>query len=205
MELFNNIPTGRTYHQYINPARDIPQDAIDVHGLTNEILENKPRFEAVADDFLDFIGDSKLVIHNASFDMRFLNAELEWCSKPQIPFDRAIDTLAMARKKFPGSPASLDALCRRFAITGFDREKHGALLDSQILAEVYLHLIGGRQKHLSLQADAKARTTSPDPQDTWHPMPRPKKLASSLSEKEKADHDAFIADFPQKSLWSDMT
>ena len=152
VELWNHIPTGKTYHQYINPERNMPNEAFQVHGLGDDFLRDKPVFSNIAADFVEFIADSKLVIHNASFDMRFLNAELSWVKRPQIPLERALDTLAIARKKFPGSPASLDALCRRFGIDNNARTLHGALLDSEILAEVYLELIGGRQPDFMLSA-----------------------------------------------------
>ena len=150
VELFNHLPTGRTYHQYINPKRNMPEAAFNVHGLSEEFLSDKPVFKDIAQEFTDFIKDSKLVIHNASFDMKFLNAELGWVNRPALPMHQAIDTLAIARRKFPGSPASLDALCRRFGIDNSSRTLHGALLDSEILAEVYLELVGGRQPDLVL-------------------------------------------------------
>ena len=157
IELFNHVPTGRTYHQYINPDRAMPAEAFEVHGLGDDFLRDKPRFTQIATAFLEFIGtDSRLVIHNAAFDMKFLNAELNWAGQLQIANDRALDTVAMARRKFPGSPASLDALCRRFGIDNSAREKHGALLDSELLAEVYLELIGGRQPDFALSVSAEA-------------------------------------------------
>ena len=155
VELWNHIPTGKTYHQYINPERNMPNEAFQVHGLGDDFLRDKPVFSSIASDFIEFIADSKLVIHNASFDMRFLNAELSWVKRPQIPLERALDTLAIARKKFPGSPASLDALCRRFGIDNTQRTYHGALLDSELLAEVYLELLGGRQRIFGLDGDQK--------------------------------------------------
>ena len=132
VELHNHVPTGRTYHQYINPQRDMPQEAFNVHGISEEFLRDKPLFSDIAQAFLDFVGDAKLVIHNASFDMKFLNAELKWVGKPLLPDSQALDTLAIARKRFPGSPASLDALCRRFGIDNSNRTLHGALLDSEM-------------------------------------------------------------------------
>ena len=144
VELDNHVPTGRTYHQYINPMRDMPTEAFEVHGISEEFLADKPTFDKIAQEFLDFVGDAVLVIHNAPFDMKFLNAELEWVGKPKLPLSQALDTLAIARKRFPGSPSSLDALCRRFGIDNSNRTLHGALLDSEILADVYLELIGGR-------------------------------------------------------------
>jgi DNA polymerase-3 subunit epsilon len=150
VELINLIPTGRVFHRYINPQRNVPKGAVDVHGLTEEFLKDHPIFLYVVDEFLAFIGESPLVIHNAAFDMRFLNAELTRLCRTTLPMARAIDTLAIAREKFPGSPATLDALCRRFKIDLSLREKHGALLDAELLAEVYLELKGGRQAQLGL-------------------------------------------------------
>jgi len=150
VELFNHVATGKVFHKYINPERDMPDEAFAVHGLSEEFLAKHPLFAEIADELLEFLGDSKLVIHNAGFDMKFLNWELTLLSRPVLPFARAIDTVAMARKRFPGSPASLDALCRRFEIDNSSRTKHGALLDSELLAEVYLELIGGREPGLSL-------------------------------------------------------
>ena len=152
VELKGHMPTGNTYHQYIFPERSVPHDAIAVHGLDDAFLRDKPVFRKIAQDFIDFIGDAKLVIHNAAFDMKFLNAELKWAGMTTLPWERALDTLAIARKKFPGSPASLDALCRRYSIDNSARTLHGALLDSEILAEVYLEMIGGRQPDLVLSA-----------------------------------------------------
>jgi len=143
VELYNHVPTGQTYHQYINPEREMPQEAFEVHGLGDEFLADKPKFAQIGQAFLDFVQDSTLVIHNAAFDMKFLNAELKWMNLPLLPMSQALDTLDIARKRFPGSPASLDALCRRFNIDNSSRTLHGALLDSEILAEVYLELIGG--------------------------------------------------------------
>ena len=150
VELWNHLPTGKTFHKYLNPERNMPEEAQAVHGLTEDFLRDKPLFSQIVDDFLRFIKDSKLIIHNASFDMKFINAELELAKKSKLSGDIAIDTLSIARKKFPGSPASLDALCRRFNIDNSARTLHGALLDSEILAEVYLELIGGRQPDFGL-------------------------------------------------------
>ncbi len=154
IELINYLQTGRHYRVYLNPERDMPEEAFRVHGLSSEFLSDKPLFAAVAEEFLEFIGDAQLVIHNAEFDMRFLNAELKWLGRPALPMDRAIDTVLMARRKYPGAPASLDALCRRFGIDNSSRTFHGALLDCQLLAEVYLELIGGRQPELAVAAAA---------------------------------------------------
>ncbi|MDR2901866.1 MAG: DNA polymerase III subunit epsilon [Lactobacillales bacterium] len=157
VELFNHLPTGRVYHQYINPERAMSEEVIAVHGLTEEFLSDKPKFMEIASDFLDFIGsDSHLIIHNAPFDMKFLNAELSWVNKENLSFDRVIDTLVIARKKFPGSRVNLNELCKRFGVDNSARTVHGALLDSELLAEVYLELIGGREPGLIL--DKKKET-----------------------------------------------
>lgn len=155
VELINHIRTGNYYHAYLNPERDMPREAENVHGLSAAFLADKPLFNAVAASFLEFIGEDRLVIHNAAFDLKFLNAELDRIGKPLIPHDRALDTVLMARKMFPGQPASLDALCKRFAIDTSARTKHGALLDSELLADVYLELRGGRQSTLGLVASAE--------------------------------------------------
>ncbi len=201
VELLNHMPTGRTYHQYINPKRSMPKEAFEVHGLGDEFLSDKPVFSEVGQQFLDFIGDSKLVIHNAAFDMKFLNAELKWMGLPQIPWEQALDTLAIARKRFPGSPASLDSLCRRFGIDNSSRTLHGALLDSEILAEVYLELIGGRQPDLVLSAATK-NSTGAEADDNWRPQPRPQPLASRLTEDEKKAHQDFVAKMGDDALWA---
>jgi DNA polymerase-3 subunit epsilon len=201
VELFNHMPTGKTYHQYINPERSMPQGAFEVHGLGDEFLRDKPVFKKVGQAFLDFVGDATMVIHNAAFDMKFLNAELEWAGLSLLPNKQALDTLAIARKRFPGSPASLDALCRRFGVDNSAREKHGALLDSEILAEVYLELIGGRQPGLVLsdsggQAGGQDQTTS-----VWRAMPRPEPLTSRITEEERAAHQAFVDKLGDAALW----
>lgn len=203
VELYNHMPTGRRYHQYINPARDMPQEAFAVHGLGEDFLRDKPLFAEIGPQFLEFVGDAKLVIHNASFDMKFLNAELGWCNLRPLPMERAIDTLAMARKKYPGAPASLDALCRRFAIDNSARTLHGALLDSEILAEVYLELIGGRQPDFALSADPKAVQggSRGNSDANWRPGPRPRPLASRLTEAERAAHEAFVAAMGDTAMW----
>lgn len=153
VELENHMPTGNTYHQYINPERDMPEGAFRVHGLSEEYLRDFPIFKEVAQEFIDFIGDSTLVIHNAGFDVPFLNWELKQHGFAEME-NNVVDTLIMARKMFPGSPANLDALCRRYQVDNSNREKHGALLDSELLAEVYLELIGGRQPGLLLGKNA---------------------------------------------------
>ena len=155
-ELINHLPTGRSYQRYINPERDIPADAIAVHGLTAEFLTDKPRFAEIADELLAFIDGAPLVIHNSEFDVRFLNAEFQRLERVPLDGNRIVDTLQMARQKFPGAPASLDALCRRFGIDNSTRSRHGALLDTELLADVYLELIGGRQAGLELLTDTRA-------------------------------------------------
>ncbi len=199
VELNGHIPTGRTYHQYINPERAMPDEAFQVHGLGDDFLRDKPKFAAIGQAFLDFIGDAKLVIHNAAFDIKFLNAELGWMRLPPIPWDQAIDTLEIARRKFPGSPASLDALCRRFNIDNSSRTLHGALLDSEILAEVYLELIGGRQPDFALASNQT--TTVAGISDDWRPTPRPSPLPTRLSAAEKKAHAAFVDGMGDDALW----
>jgi DNA polymerase-3 subunit epsilon len=200
VELMRHVPTGNTYHQYINPERSMPQDAFEVHGLGDEFLSDKPKFAEIGQAFLDFIGDAKLVIHNASFDMKFLNAELGWMNLPLLPMDQAIDTLMIARKRFPGSPASLDALCRRFGIDNSSRTLHGALLDSEILAEVYLELIGGRQPDFALSQ--QANVTQGASNTAWTVPQRPKPLDSRLSNEERAAHTAFVEKLGDGALWT---
>jgi len=201
VELFNHMPTGRTYHQYINPERSMPQEAFEVHGLGDDFLRDKPVFKTIAQEFLEFVQDAKLVIHNASFDMKFLNAELSWVKLPVLPWERAVDTLAIARKKFPGSPASLDALCRRFNIDNSSRTLHGALLDSEILAEVYLELIGGRQPDFALSTTDQTTSAGSVSQSNWRPQPRSNPLPPRLSEQEAAAHAAFVEAMGDGALW----
>ena len=203
VELWNQVPTGKTYHQYINPDRDMPAEAFAVHGIGEDFLADKPRFAEIAQAFVDFIGDARLVIHNAAFDMRFLNAELGWCGFPPIPNERAVDTLMMARRRFPGSPASLDALCRRFGIDNSNRTLHGALLDSEILADVYLELTGGRQPDFALSAqNARSSADTPAAGSDWRPRPRPAPLPSRLTDEDRAAHAAFVAELGNGAVWS---
>jgi DNA polymerase-3 subunit epsilon len=181
------VATERFFHRYVNPERDMPEEAFAVHGLSIEFLSQHPPFPDIADDFLAFVGDAPLVIHNADFDMRFLNAELKRCGRQVLPQQQSICTMIMARQKFPGAQASLDALCRRFAVDNTHRTKHGARLDAELLAEVYLHLIGGRQRGLELDsalAEAATITLRREPR-----APRP----HAASEIELAAHLAFIA------------
>ncbi|EPX82657.1 DNA polymerase III subunit epsilon [Salipiger mucosus] len=213
LELFNHVPTGRTYHQYINPERGMPDEAFGVHGIGPDLLasprqpkngevtlRDKPVFNAIVDDFRAFVEGAKLVIHNAAFDVKFLNAELGWAGRPLLPPDCAIDTLDMARRKFPGSPASLDALCRRFSIDNASRTLHGALLDSEILAEVYLELIGGKQPDFALGPVRSGAGVETD--DDWRPQRRETPLPSRITEKEKAAHAAFVEKLGDGALWT---
>lgn len=202
VELFNHMPTGNVFHVYLNPERTMPKEAFEVHGLGDEFLRDKPLFRQEAQNFLNFVGEARLVIHNASFDMKFLNWELRVNGFPQIASNRAIDTLMMARSKFPGSPASLDALCRRFGINNSMREKHGALLDSEILAEVYLELIGGRQPDLVLAPVAAQQKDNAQAEvSTWRPRPRPAPLPARLTDAEAAAHQAFVAKMGDDAIW----
>ena len=203
VELYNHLPTGRTYHQYIDPQRPMPKEAFEVHGLGDDFLRGKPVFKAIARDFLAFVGDAKLVIHNAAFDVKFLNAELGWADCPLIDPKRAIDTLLIARTRFPGAPASLDALCRRFGVDNSAREKHGALLDSEILAEVYLELIGGRQPDFGLSAAEPQAAAGPAAAlTTSRARPRPRPLPPRLTAEEEAAHQAFIAKMGEAAIWT---
>ena len=189
VELHNHIPTGKTYHVYLNPERDMPPEAEKVHGLSSEFLEKQPVFAEVVDAFLEFIGDAPLVIHNAGFDMNFLNAELRRTGFPPLPMTRAIDTVLMARKMFPGAPASLDALCKRFEIDLSTRSLHGALLDSQLLAGVYLELNGGLQPDLELKDDA-ATQAEVDAGGVSRTFRTPR--AFPASDDEIAAHETFL-------------
>ena len=199
VELVNSIATGRTWHCYLNPERDVPEQAFKVHGLSTDFLSDKPLFEERADAFLEFVEGSMLVIHNASFDFGFLNAELERASRPLLNWDRVVDTLALARRRHPGAPASLDALCRRYGIDLSERDLHGALLDCRLLASVYVELVGGHQARLEfatngaqaaiLQAQESAARTRPAP------------LAPRVSEAEDQAHRAFVATLGDDALW----
>ncbi len=199
VELLNHMPTGKTYHQYINPQRDMPAGAFAVHGLSAEFLADKPVFTDIAQAFLDFVGESKMVIHNASFDMKFLNAELIWCKKSKLPMSQALDTLEIARRKYPGASNSLDALCRRFGIDNSARTLHGALLDSEILAEVYLELIGGRQPDFALSV--VSNNTESGENGDFRSNRRPNPLPKRLTETEIAAHDAFVKALDGDSIW----
>jgi len=206
VELINHLPTGATFHCYLNPERDMPAEAEAVHGLSLAFLSDKPVFAAVAEAFLAFIGNDRLIIHNADFDIKFLNWELKLVHQPPLQMDRVLDTLKMARRKFPGAQASLDALCRRFGVDLSSRDKHGALLDSELLAAVYLELIGGREPGLSLlpaQKTAPAASGSETRQTRGAPeTPRPVRppRPHAPSEAEYAAHQAFVAKL-KNPLW----
>lgn len=203
VELMNHIPTGRTLQLYINPEREVPPEAVAVHGITNEFLKDKPVFSQVYPEFVAFIRGAKLVIHNAEFDMKFINYQLKDVGEAPVPWSEVTDTLAMARKKFPGSPANLDALCRRFGVDNTGREFHGALLDSQLLAEVYLELLGGRQHGLSLLsgsgASGKAENVSVDAAAKDKPFREPRTFA--IPEEEQAAHAAMLEKI-KNPLWT---
>lgn len=200
VELFNYTPTGVTYHQYINPLRSMPAEAFAVHGLGDDFLSAQPVFDDIVEEFLQFLGDARMIIHNAAFDMRFINAELARVNRPALPSARAFDTLTLARKKFPGSPASLDALCRRFGVDNAAREKHGALLDSEILAEVYLELIGGRQPDFGLAVQSRNTSQLEDP--TWRPQRRPTPLPPRITDVEIEAHEKVVAKLGDAAIWA---
>lgn len=199
VELINHVPTGKTFQTYINPGRPVSEATVKITGITDEDLVDKPGFEdpAIVDAFLDFIGDSILVAHNAKFDRGFLNMELQRCGKAIIPEDRWVDTVAIARKKYPGAPASLDALCKRFDVNSDARTFHGALLDSQLLAEVYLELLGGRARKFDFggQATATGAARAPAAQ-------RPTPLGFEISDEEQKTHADFVETLGEDAIWS---
>jgi len=192
LELKYHVPTGRTYHTYLNPERPMSAGAFEVHGLDDAFLAGQPLFGAVADDLLEFLGDDPLVIHNAQFDLGFLNRELARVGRDGLAAARAIDTVALARRKFPGAPANLDALCKRFGIDASSRVKHGALLDAELLAQVYLELIGGSQPGLELAAEQRAEESGPVTREAR--PPRPHAPTAEESVRHSAFLDAEIAD-----------
>ena len=197
VELENHVATGEVFHCYINPERDMPAEAEAVHGLTAEFLADKPVFSEVASSFLEFVGSSPLVIHNSAFDLGFLNSELEALGKCNIPNSQAIDTVSLARSKYPGAPASLDALCRRFSIDNSRRSKHGALLDAELLAEVYLELRGGKQPGLGL---TERKAIKSNPEIELHSAKRTPR-AHSPTKEELIAHSALVKKL-QNPLWN---
>ncbi|MDD7909532.1 DNA polymerase III subunit epsilon [Pseudovibrio exalbescens] len=204
VELINFIPTGRVYHVYINPERDMPEGAFRVHGLSEEFLSDKPKFAEIAQEFLDFVGDGRLVIHNAPFDMGFINMELGRCGLPNIPNEQVLDTLTMARRKYPTGSASLDALCSRFGIDNSKRTKHGALLDAELLAEVYLELNGGKQRDLILsdEDDQYEGEDGGGPRQRKPAKQRSAPLVHMPTEAELKAHADFLAGMKGEPMWN---
>jgi DNA polymerase-3 subunit epsilon len=201
IEIEDLLPTGRTFHRYIDPEREIEPDAIRVHGITNEMVKGKPKFVEICEEMLEFIGDKKIIAHNAQFDRGFINMELERHSRPMTAAEQWIDTLEIARLRFPGMPASLDALCRRFNISLAERDLHGALIDARLLASVYLELLGGKERGLDLGvATVGSKVIEVSQAIVYGERPRP--LASRITAAEAAAHQAFVAKYlKDKSLW----
>ena len=201
IEIEDLLPTGRTFHQYIDPEREIEPDATRVHGITNAMCKGKPKFAHIVDEMMAFIGDRKIIAHNAAFDRGFINMELERHARIATPDDQWIDTLDIARHKFPGMANSLDDLCRRFNISLAERDLHGALIDARLLASVYLELLGGKERALNLEmVSAVADTSFVTNFTTYGPRPRP--LASRLTAGEAAAHEAFVQKYlKDKTLW----
>ncbi len=200
VELINHVPSGETFQHYINPERDVPAEAVAIHGISNDKLVDKPVFAEIADAFLAFIADDPLIIHNAGFDVPFLNFELETAGRPTLSFERVIDTLLIARQKHPGGGNRLDDLCRRYGVDNSQRTYHGALLDSEILADVYLELIGGRQTALSLTAHIDGGSEKDGP--AGRARPRPGTLPSRLNDAERHAHRAFVDALGENALWN---
>jgi DNA polymerase-3 subunit epsilon len=202
VEIFNRMPTGQTFHRHLNPERDIPAEAYAVHGLSREFLADKPLFAEVVEEFLEFIGDAPLVIHNASFDISFINAELDRVKRQAIARERLVDTLLLARRKHPGVSNRLDDLCSRYAIDNSRRTKHGALLDAELLAEVYIDLIGARQSQLILAAES--RDTGASGYGEIARRQREVPLAPRVSEADRAAHRDFVLTLGDKPIWYDF-
>lgn len=201
VELINHMPTGKTYHQYINPEREVPEDAVKVHGLTYDMLKDYPTFDKIADEWLEFVGDAKLIAHNASFDMNFVNYELKQIGKPEISFDRSIDTLEIARAMFPGARCTLDALCKRFEIDNSARTFHGALLDAELLADVYLELLGGKEPSLLLDAK-KEKIKSDNIGEKFYKNNKIREArVFEVEEDYEALHKEFLESKIKNSLW----
>jgi DNA polymerase-3 subunit epsilon len=202
IELVNHFPTGRTFHVYINPERDMPEEAFRVHGLSSDFLRDKPRFNEIVEDFSAFVDGAKLIIHNASFDMGFINAELKRTGRAPIAAEWVVDTLSMARRRFPGGSNSLDSLCSRFGIDNSKRTKHGALLDAELLADVYIELIGGRQASFGLAEANKAKVLASVEKVVVAQRPAP--LEPRLGAEMVAAHAAFVAELGDKAYWYDL-
>jgi DNA polymerase-3 subunit epsilon len=200
VELVNGFPTGKTFHAYLNPERDMPDQAFQVHGLSSEFLKDKPLFADICEELLAFVGDAPLVAHNAMFDLGFINAELERCKKALLQRDRLVDTLMLARRRYPAGPNSLDHLCQRFSIDASRRTKHGALLDAELLAEVYVELTGKRQARLSL-VDEPIAVTQAGVIAVVRVRPTP--LVPRLSDAERQAHLAFVATLGDKAIWNE--
>jgi DNA polymerase-3 subunit epsilon len=201
VELINRIPSGEVFQRYLNPERDVPAEAFAIHGLSSEFLKDKPLFAEIADELLDFLGDAPLVIHNAAFDLGFINAELERSAKPAIARERMVDTLLLARRKHPAGPNRLDDLCARYGIDNTHRSKHGALLDAEILAEVYLELIGARQAQLGLAGSGAAERGRRVAVAESRGRPQP--LPARLSDDDRERHRAFVATLGSGAIWQD--
>jgi DNA polymerase-3 subunit epsilon len=201
VELINHMPTGQVYHCYINPEREMPEEAFNVHGLSTAFLSDKPLFHVIVDDFLAFIGDAPLIIHNASFDIGFINAELSRIARAAVARERLVDTLLLARRKHPGVSNRLDDLCSRYAIDNSRRTKHGALLDAELLAEVYIDLIGARQSSLIL---AETRSTSANVIDIARRV-RETPLTPRITDEDQAAHSAFVATLGDKAIWTEFS
>jgi DNA polymerase-3 subunit epsilon len=199
IELLNRIPTGRVWHCHLNPEREVPFQAFEVHGLSTEFLRDKPRFGELADDMLTFIEGAMLVMHNAAFDFGFLNAELDRLARPLLRWDRVVDTLALARRRHPGAPCSLDALCKRYGVDLSERETHGALVDCRLLTAVYVELVGGHQARLEFAATGAEAALLGANQDAIKPRQRP--LAPRLTAAEIEAHRAFVATLGAEALW----
>ncbi|WP_374545363.1 DNA polymerase III subunit epsilon [Rhodoblastus sp.] len=197
VELINGSLTNNNYHQYINPERDIPDSAFRVHGISAEMVADKPKFVEIVEQFIGFIGDDVIVAHNAEFDLKFINSELQKIGRIPLSNDRVVDTLALARKKHPGSPNSLDALCTRYGVDRTRRVKHGALIDAEILAEVYVELTGGRQTSLSLQIRKEIRKVN------WSGglTERPRALASPFTAADAESHRQLVESLGAAALW----
>ena len=221
VELNNHLPTGRAFHQYVNPRRSMPLEAYRIHGLGADLLDqgsgagknppdnpghtlkDKPEFSEIAGAFLEFVGDARLVIHNARFDLGFLNMELKRADFPALPTDesRIVDTMLLAQRKYPANQVSLDALCRFFDIDNSARTSHGAILDAELLANVYLELIGGRQLNLDFGFDADSTVTSDQTASQWAPKPRPVALPPRITEEERQAHLEFVTRLGDDAMW----